>query len=149
MKTFLAPSRRTFGKMLGAAAVATPGLAVAMPPAPRDETILSLVSVPLAWPQYHRIASFERMPRAGDDVVLERQDTAPFDGEAIRVRTLGGEDLGYIPRRHAPALSWALERGEPGIARLSHVAEPMVRGQRIAGWASFHVDIHVSAAAAA
>lgn len=134
--------------MLGAAAVATPSLAGAVVGAPRaDDTILSLKSVPLAWPQYHQISTFSETPNLGDAVTLVREDKAPFDDDAIAVYSANWKRIGYIPRRHTPALSWAMERGVARQAHITQIAEPVVRGQRVPGWGAFHIDVTVSAPA--
>jgi len=47
------------------------------------------------------------------------------------------------------AFTWALKRGEAREARISEIAEPIVRGKQIRGWGAFHIDVRVSAAALA
>ena len=142
-------TRRTFGTMLGAAAFVTPSLAGAVSATPRDETILSLNSVPLSWPQYHKLSSFDMTPKVGENVMLKREARAPFDEEAIVVISESGERLGFIPRQHNAAISWAMERGEVNEARITKIAGPVVRGKGIAGWGHFHVDVHVAKTAMA
>ncbi len=149
MKNLTTVSRRTFGTMLGATAVAAPSLVSAAVRQPRDETILELNSVPLAWPQYQKLDSFAEQPRVGDKVTLVREAQNGFDDEAVAVYTSNFKRIGYIPRKHTAAFSWSLQRGEAREARISKIAEPSVRGKQIRGWGAFHVDVRVSAAALA
>lgn len=137
-------TRRTFGQMLGAAAVLTPGIAGAVSATPRDETILTLNSVPLSWPQYHKLSSFDATPKVGQSVTLRREARAPFDDEAVAVFSEAGERLGYISRQHNAALSWAMDRGEAPEARITRINGPVVRGQGISGWGAFHVDVRIA-----
>ena len=135
--------------MIAATAAAAPSIVSAAVRQPRDETILELNVVPLAWPQYHKIDSFAEEPRVGDTVTLVREAQHGFEEEAVAVYTANYKRLGYIPRRHNAAMSWSLERGEARQAQISHIAEPSVRGKQIRGWGAFHIDVRVSAPAVA
>lgn len=135
--------------MLGATAVAAPSIASAAVRLPRDETILELNSVPLAWPQLHKLDSFVEEPRVGDTVTLVREAQHGFEDEAVAVYTSNFKRLGYIPRRHNAAFAWSLERGEARQASISKIAEPSVRGKQVRGWGAFHIDVRVSAPATA
>jgi len=124
-----------------------PGVVSAAVRQPRDETILELNSVPLAWPQYHKIDSFAEEPRVGDKVTLVREAQNGFEDEAVAVYTSNFKRLGYVPRKHNAAFSWSLQRGEAREAVISQIAEPTVRGKQIRGWGAFHIDVRVSAPA--
>ncbi len=144
-------TRRTFGGMIAATAVAAPGVVSAAVRQPRDETIFERKSVPLAWPQYHKFDSFAEPPNVGDKVTLvrEAQHSLPGEAEGVAVYTSNFKRIGYIPRQHNGAFTWALKRGEAREARISEIAEPIVRGKQIRGWGAFHIDVRVSAAALA
>lgn len=131
--------------MIGATAVAAPSIVSAAVRQPRDETILELNSVPLAWPQYHKIDSFADEPLVGDKVTLVREAQHGFEDEAVAVYTSNFKRIGYVPRKHNAAFSWSLQRGEAREAFISKIAEPSVRGKQIRGWGAFHIDVKVSA----
>ena len=137
--------------MIAATAVAAPGVVSAAVRQPRDETIFEHKSVPLAWPQYHQIDSFAEAPNVGDKVTLvrEAQHSLPGEAEGVAVYTSNFKRIGYIPRQHNGAFTWALKRGEAREARISKIAEPLVRGKPVSGWGAFHIDVRVSAAAVA
>ncbi len=42
---------------------------------------------------------------AGEFVALVREPRNPYDGNAVRVDTLGGTQVGHITRKHAPGLA--------------------------------------------
>lgn len=145
-------SRRAFGKLSAATALATaatPAVAASLTRTPVDGTVLSLPSVPLAWPQYHKLSALTRVPAVGEGVVIERARDLATDEAAFLIHTTNGERLGAIPRRHGPALAWALERGDKVLVRVSKVAPPMGNEGPVMGWGAFHVDVTVSATATA
>ncbi len=135
--------------MIAATAVAASGVVSAAVRQPRDETILELKSVPLAWPQYHMIDSFVETPKIGDTVTLVREAQNGFDEEAVAVYTSNFKRIGYVPRKHNAAVSWSLERGGAREATISQIAEPSVRGKQIRGWGAYHIDMKVTAIAVA
>lgn len=140
-------TRRTFGGLLAATAVTAPTIVSAAVRQPRDETILQLNSIPLAWPQYHKIDSFAVEPRVGDDLTLVREAQHNFDEEAVAVYTSDYKRLGYISRRHNAAIAWAMQRGTVQKAKITMIAAPYVRGKVVRGWGAFRIDVEVSAPA--
>ena len=147
MTNFTTVSRRTFGGMIAATAVTAPMIVSAAVRQPRDEAILQLNSIPLSWPQYHRMESFAEPPKVGDSLTLVREAQHNFDEQAVAVYTSDFKRLGYISRRHNNAVAWAMQRGTKAEARITMIAEPYVRDKRISGWGSFHIDVEVSAPA--
>ena len=140
-------TRRTFGGLLAATAVTAPTIVSAAVRQPRDEIILQLNSIPLAWPQYHKIDSFAFEPHVGDTLTLVREAQNTFDEEAVAVYTSEYERLGYISRRHNAAVAWAMQRGTTHEARITMIAEPYARGKVVRGWGAFRIDVEVSASA--
>jgi len=126
------------------AAIATPGLALAadMASAPTGaKPILTLADVPLAWPVYHRLASFDTMPRAGETVYLERDMPHPSGDRGITVFLSSGEKLGYVTNQNHAALDWALKRSARVDAQIVVVNEPVVRGRSVPGWGAYHISV--------
>jgi hypothetical protein len=149
MKNMTSLSRRTFGGLVGASALSATVAFPAMAATPADDTILQLRSVPLAWPQYHRLDAAAQAPRLGEAVSLVREGPQEVEAEAIAVVTADGQRLGVIPRRHNAALFWAMQRGEVSEARIAKVATPVVRGKPVPGWGAYHIDVTVGRAALA
>lgn len=143
MKNMTTLSRRTFGGLVGASALSATVAFPAGAASPADDAILQLRSVPLAWPQYHRLDTAIPAPREGDRVTLVREGPEEVEAAAIAVFAADGARLGAIPRRHNAALFWALQRGDDVEARVVKVATPVVRGHPVPGWGAFHVDITV------
>jgi len=144
MKNMTNITRRTFGGLIGATALTATASLSAHAAVPDDRTILQLRSVPLAWPQYHRLDAALPVPKEGERVSLVREGAHDVEAEAIAVFAANGERIGAIPRRHNAAMFWALERGEVSDARITRVATPVVRGAAVPGWGAFHIDVTVS-----
>ena len=148
------PSRRSTLQLFGAsAALATSGLSLAASAADAKaagpKPLLFLGNVPVAWPVYHRLAAFERMPQVGEPVVLERDAPHPNDKRGIAIFLSSGEKIGYVTNQHQAALDWALRRAGTVDARIVSVNEPVISGKRIPGWGAFHVAITVHQGVAA
>ena len=147
------PSRRSALQLFGAsAAIATSGLTLTANAAAETKgpkPLLFLANVPVAWPVYHRLASFERMPQVGEPVVLERDTPHPSGHRGITIFLPTGEKLGYVTNQHQAALDWALQRAGTVDARIVQVNEPVVSGKRIPGWGAFHVAITIHQGVAA
>jgi hypothetical protein len=146
MKNMTNITRRTFGGLIGASALTATASIPAYAAVPDDRTILQLRSVPLAWPQYHRLDAALPVPAEGERVSLVREGRQDVEAEAIAVFAANGERIGAIPRRHNAAMFWAMERGEVSEARIARVASPVVRGNPVPGWGAFHIDVTVSRA---
>jgi len=114
---------------------------------PRDEVILQLNSIPLAWPQYHRLDGFAYKPEVGDSLTLVHEAQDNSDEDSIAVYTADSKRLGYISRQHNHSVAWAMRRGGRQDAKIKMLAEPHVDGKQIRGWASFHIDVEISAPA--
>ena len=143
------PSRRSALQLFGASAALVPPVlgfsAYAVPvDAPGSEPILSLDSVPLSWPVYHRLMTSDDMPEIGSPLFFERDVRHPSGEWGIVVyMQSGNEKLGFVTRQHHAALDWALVRAGRIDARITQVNEPVVRGRRVPGWGSFHISVKV------
>ncbi len=135
-------TRRGALKLFGAtAAIATPGLAFA---ATKDaKPLLALGNVPLAWPMYHKIESFDKMPKPGDEVVLEADKWHPANYTGIAVYTKQGEKIGYVTNQNFAALDWAMKNGSTVDAKIAAIDVPVVRNKRVPGWGAFKIDVSV------
>jgi hypothetical protein len=95
-------------------------------PAPAQERparVRMLVqSSPLAGFRYHGAPQLWRELRVGDALQLAREPQNPHDPFAVSV-SWRARQLGYVPRRQNRAIAWALDRGEPLIARISRLSE--------------------------
>jgi hypothetical protein len=60
--------------------------------------------------------------RVGDRLELVREPDNPHDSNAVRVHWRD-RMLGYVPRSENAALAWAMDRGDPIIARISKLRE--------------------------
>lgn len=139
-------SRRTTLGLFGAsAAIATAGSAFAM--GATGNSVLALNDVPLAWPQYHRLASFDAAPQIGDRITLKRHARHPFDDEGVAVFDASGEKLGFVSRQHVSAVSWALDRGDQVEARIAQLEKPVVNGRRVGGWGNIRIDLDIRSTA--
>ncbi len=140
-------TRRGALKLFGAtAAIATPGIALA---ATKDaKPLLALDNVPLAWPTYHKLASFDAMPQAGDEVVLEADKWHPANYTGIAVYTKQGEKIGYVTNQNVAALDWAMKNGSTVEAKIAAIDVPVVRSKRVPGWGAFKIDVSVKNKAA-
>jgi|GEM_PF-5038371 len=147
------PTRRSALQLFGAsAALATSSVSLAANAAGKTagpNPLLFLGNVPLAWPSYHRLASFERMPQSGESVVIQRDVPHPSGKRGIAVSLATGEKLGYITDQNASALDWALQRAGTVDARIVSVNEPVVRGKRVPGWGAFHIAVTIHQGVAA
>jgi len=140
-------TRRTFGGFVAATAVTAPTIVSAAVRQPRDEAILQLNSIPLSWPQFHRLESFASEPKVGDKLTLVREAEHNFDEEAVAVYTSDWKRLGYISRQHNAAVGWAMQRGTQQHAEIKMIAEPYVRGKAVRGWGAFRINVEISAPA--
>jgi hypothetical protein len=73
---------------------------------------------PLAGFRHHEAASLWNDMKVGDTLALVREPENPHDGNAVRVEWRG-RMLGYVPRTQNQALAWAMDRGEPVVARIA------------------------------
>ena len=131
--------------MIAATAVAAPVIASAAERQPRDEVILQLNSIPVEWPQYHRIDSFAYKPQVGDSLKLVSEARENNEEEAIAVYTMDSKRLGYISQRHNVSLTRAMQRGGQQHAEIKMIAAPYVEGKKVQGWGAFRIDVEVSA----
>lgn len=148
------PSRRSALQLFGAsAALVTPVLGLSAhavaADAPGSKSILTLGSVPIAWPLYYRLENFELTPRVGSEVFLTRDVAHPSRERGISVALASGETLGYVTEQHHAALDWALQRAGRVDARIMAVDEPVVRGRRVPGWGAFRISVDIREGVAA
>jgi hypothetical protein len=141
------PSRRTALQLFGAsAAITAPGISLAA--SSGTKPLLTLWDAALAWPEFHRLASFEAMPAEGDRVFLEGDVHHPNGGRGIAVMLRSGEPLGFVTNQHHAALNWAMQRSADIDARISTVRAATGREGRVPGWGAYRVDIVVREQAA-
>jgi len=83
---------------------------------------LLVQSSPLAGFRYHEAGAVWKDMRVGDRLELVREPDNPHDSNAVRVHWRD-RMLGYVPRSENAALAWAMDRGDPIIARISKLRE--------------------------
>ena len=81
---------------------------------------LLVQSSPLAGFNYHAAPAVFSDLRVGDALVLWREPDNPHDANAVGVLWRDSK-LGYVPRSQNAALAWAMDRGEPVLARVSRL----------------------------
>ncbi len=81
---------------------------------------LLVQSSPLAGFNYHSAPKVFSDMRVGDTLVLWREPDNPHDANAVGVLWHDSK-LGYVPRSQNSALAWAMDRGEPVLARISRL----------------------------
>ena len=134
-------TRRNALAGIGASATAlASGITIAA--TPEIPPLLHLHDVPLAWPLYQRMASFDVPPAIGDSVTLERGAQA-FSTDAVVVRDLLGIRLGTVSRKDAPAVAWAMDRGGRVEAKIAQIDMPMNDKGVIPGWGHIRLSIRV------
>ena len=85
------------------------------------QTVRMLVqSSPLAGFNYHEAPAVFPAMQVGDELVLWREPDNPYDANAVKVMWRDST-LGYVPRAQNNALAWAMDRGEPVMARISRL----------------------------
>ncbi len=124
------------------AALATSGVSLAAA-ATGSKPILSLDAIPIAWPVYHRLEAFGRMPQAGEPVVLERDVPHPSGERGIAVYLGTGEKIGHITNQHKAALDWALQRAGTVEAHIAAVDTAVVNRKAVPGWGAFRIDVAI------
>lgn len=129
-------------QLFGASAAITTS-SVSLAAASESKPLLTLDGVPIAWPVYHRLAAFGRMPQEGEPVVLERDVTHPSGDRGIAVYLGTGEKIGYVTNQHHAALDWAMKRASTVDARLSNVDIAVVNRKAVPGWGAFRIDVTI------
>ena len=81
---------------------------------------LLVQSSPLAGFNYHGAPAVFAHMRVGDELTLWREQDNLHDANAVGVLWRDSK-LGYVPRSQNAALAWAMDRGEPVLARISRL----------------------------
>lgn len=71
----------------------------------------------------NRQAAISRCTR-GESLELVREPENPYDKNAIRIRRLNGEDIGYVPRDEAPELASTIDAGQGVRAEVDWLNSP-------------------------
>lgn len=87
---------------------------------PAQSVRMLVQSSPLAGFKYHEAALLWDDMRVGDRLDLIREPANPHDAKAIRV-DWRGRKLGYVPRTQNESLAWAMDQGQPVVARISRM----------------------------
>ena len=127
-------TRRTFLKSLLVVTSSLPFLTVTRQSMPEDtdamEKEILLQTSPVAGFQFYDGEGIWSVLRPGDCLELIPEPGNPFDEHAVKVIWWDNQ-LGYLPKRENSVVFQMLQRGEPIMAKISHLQDSTNPWERI------------------